>query len=236
MPAGNETDLFETIGKAVEALRVSEAPLNHRLKHLADVVKNASPEFGQAVETLIARLRAVECGQGAPVAGDVLPDFMLPDSNGRFVQLKDVLARGPAVISFYRGPWCPYCRLSAETYSHLGDEIGADHMIAITPETRRLNSAFAGSLGLTYPVLTDIDCGYALSLNLAFWVEKSFAELLRSSGTDLGAHNAGIGWVLPIPASFVVDSHGIIVHRHVDPDYRQRMEVYELVAAFKRAT
>ncbi len=37
--------------------------------------------------------------------GDQAPDFTLPDATGELVRLTDLLARGPAVVTFYRGTW-----------------------------------------------------------------------------------------------------------------------------------
>ena len=60
-------------------------------------------------------------------------------------------------------------------------------------------------------------------------------SLLQAIGQDLSLSQAGVAWVLPIPATFVLDSKGIVVARHVDPDYRRRMDLDDLVAAFEGA-
>ena len=106
-------------------------------------------------------------------------------------------------------------------------------MVAITPETKAYNTRLIDATGIQYRVLTDPDCGYALSLNLSFWVDDAFAGLMRSLGEDLSTYQAKGAWVLPVPATYVIDSQGLIVGRHVNPDYRRRMEVDELVAAFE---
>ena len=72
-----------------------------------------------------------------------------------------------------------------------------------------------------YPVLTDMDNGYALSLNLAIWVGAELQELMSASGRDLPRYQGNDAWVLPLPASFVVDADGYIRGRFIDPDYRQ---------------
>lgn len=231
-----ENNPYAAIAAVFAQARASDAPLNERLDMLAQAVKRGSPTFSPFVDRLIGRLRSAGCGQHAPDAGQLMANFLLPDTSGRLVSLKEILERGPAIISFYRGHWCPYCSLSAESYAHLSATVGAEHMVAITPELRKLNAQFAVNSGMTYPVLTDIDCGYALSLGLAFWLDTGFADLMRSVGRDLATYQAGAGWILPIPATFVVDSHGIVVRRHVDPDYRQRMEVEDLLEAFRSAT
>ncbi|MBW8879874.1 MAG: AhpC/TSA family protein [Asticcacaulis sp.] len=227
---------YEVIGEIFEQMRNSDAPLNQRLRAFAEAVQVGSPQFTPLVDGLISRLSVAGCGKDAPDIGDPMPNFLLPDATNRLVGLSEILARGPAVVSFYRGHWCPYCRLAATTYAGLEATVGAAHMVAITPELRRLNGVFSEQTGIAYPILTDIDCGYALSLNLAFWLDEAFTAMMRSIGRDLGSYHAGAGWVLPIPATFVVDSHGVVVRRHVDPDYRQRMEVEDLLEAFRAAT
>jgi len=232
----SESNPYAAIAAVFEKARASDAPLNERLGMLAEAVRVGSPKFVPFVDRLIGRLRSTGLGQDAPDTGQPMANFLLPDTSGRLVGLKDILQRGPAVISFYRGHWCPYCNLSAETYAGLAATIGAEHMVAITPELRKLNAQLALSSGMTYPVLTDIDCGYALSLGLAFWLDSDFAELMRNVGRDLATYHAGAGWILPVPATFVVDSRGVVVRRHVDPDYRKRMEVEDLLEAFRGAT
>jgi peroxiredoxin len=226
---------YVVIAEVFDEVRDSNAPLNERLQKLAEAVRRGAPDFAHAVETLVARLAASDCGARAPAPGQPLPPFLLPDGAGGLVGLSDLIARGPAVVSFYRGHWCPYCRLSATTVADLQSRIGPEHFVAITPETAAYNRDFAAQAGIGCSVLTDLDCGYALSLNLAFWIDHAFAGLMRGVGNDLALFNAGAAWFLPIPATFVVNSRGLIVARHIDPDYRKRMEVDDLLAAFENA-
>ncbi len=231
----SDETLYAEIAKVFAMVRDSDAPLNERLHKLAGAVDAASPAFAHAVNVLIDRLALSGCGAQAPEIGEPLPSFVLPDASGNLISLTDLVGRGPAVVSFYRGHWCPYCQLTATTAATIQTRIGAGRMVAITPEMPAYNRDLAAQTGIAYPMLTDLDCGYALSLNLAFWVDTSFADLLRGIGTDLAVYQAGSAWFLPIPATFVVNSRGVIVARHIDPDYRRRMEVDELLAAFKGA-
>ena len=227
---------YAAIGRVFDQVRDMDAPLNARLMLLAEAVKAGSPEFFVAVEALVDRIAGAGLGRAAPAVGDAMPAFLLPDQNGRLVQLQNLLSLGPAVISFHRGHWCPYCRLTASAFAKVQGEIGPTHMVAITPETRTFNARLIEQTAIAYRVLTDPDSGYALSLNLAFWVDDAFAELMRGVGQDLSTYQAAGSWVLPIPATFVVDSAGRVIARHVDPDYRRRMEIDELIAAFESAT
>jgi peroxiredoxin len=231
-----ETSPYAAIAKVFDRVRDMDAPLNTRLLLLAEAVRVESPRFAEAVEALVARLARSGLGQGAPKVGEPMPPFLLPDQTGRLTGLSEVLARGPAVISFHRGHWCPYCRLTASAFAKVQARIGPAHMVAITPETGLFNRRLIESAGIAYPVLTDPDSGYALSLNLAFWVDDAFADLMRGVGQDLAAYQTRGAWLLPVPATFVVESGGIVVARHVDPDYRRRLEVEDLVAAFEAAS
>ena len=88
---------------------------------------------------------------------------------------------------------------------------------------------------LRYPVLTDIDNGYALSLDLAIWVGAELERLMSAAGRDLAAYQGNEAWFMPIPATFVVAADGTVSTRFIDPDYRRRMTVEDLLAALKNA-
>jgi peroxiredoxin len=231
----SEPSPYALIAQVFEKAQQMDAPLSERLRLLVNAVRQGSPRFADAVDMLIARLEHAGLGRTAPQVGEAMPPFMLPDQNRRLVRLSDMLQSGPAVISFLRGHWCPYCQMTANALAQAQDRIGRARMVAITPETRSYNARLIEQTGIGYPVLTDPDSGYALSLNLAFWLDDGFADLLRSIGQDLSAFQSKGAWVLPVPATFVVDTQGIVVARHVDPDYRRRIEIDDLVAAFERA-
>ena len=82
-------------------------------------------------------------------------------------------------------------------------------------------------------MLTDLDNGYALSLNLAIWLGTEIQRLL--SYLDLSDFHGNDGWMLPIPATFVVGRDGLVKARFVDPDFRKRMEIDDLLAAVRSA-
>ena len=230
-----EDSPYAAIARVFDQVREMDAPLNARLLLLAEAVREGSPQFADAVDHLIGRLARSGLGKSAPQIGEALPPFLLPDQEGRLVGLGELLSRGPAVVSFLRGHWCPYCRLTASAFAHVQGRIGPSHMVAITPETGTFSARLKHDADMDFRVLTDPDSGYALSLNLAFWVDDQFADLMRSVGQDLAAYHTHGAWVLPVPATFVLNSRGVVVARQVDPDYRRRIEIDDLVAAFESA-
>ena len=136
---------------------------------------------------------------------------------------------------FYRGHWCPYCRLNVRAVIQAQDRIKAlgAQTVAIMPETQAYAEKFKSEANAPFPVLTDLDNGYALSLNLAIWLGSEIQRLL--SYQDMASFQGNDGWVLPIPATFVVGRDGLVKARFVDPDFRKRMEIDDLIAALKSA-
>jgi peroxiredoxin len=136
---------------------------------------------------------------------------------------------------FFRGHWCPYCRLNVRAVIKAYDRIkalGAD-VVAIMPETQEYAARFKTEADAPFRVLTDLDNGYALSLNLAIWLGVEIERLL--SYLDMPSFHGNDGWVLPIPAAFVIGRDGMVKARFVDPDFRRRMAIEDLLAALKDA-
>jgi peroxiredoxin len=80
-------------------------------------------------------------------------------------------------------------------------------------------------------VLTDLDLAYALSLGLVFWVGDKIKETYRQFGIDLERFQGNGGWLLPIPATLVVGRDGRVKGRFVDPDFRHRLGMEQVLAA-----
>jgi len=77
-----------------------------------------------------------------------------------------------------------------------------------------------------------MDNGYALSLNLAIWLGTEMQKMMADR-QDLPTYQGNSSWMLPIPATFVVGQDGRVKARFVDPDYRKRMAIEDLLAALR---
>jgi peroxiredoxin len=212
-----------------------DAPLGARLAIIADAMERFSPDQAAIIGRLLDRLKSYQAGGTAPAVGDRLPGFVLPDENGKMVRLGELLQSGPLVVTFLRGHWCPYCRLSAISIAAAQGEIAAlgGQLVAILPELPEFSKKLKAAANATFPFLTDAANGYALSLNLAIWVGLEMETMFADAGIDLPAYHGNSAWFLPIPATFVLNSEGIIVARHVDPDHRRRMEIEDVRAAIR---
>jgi peroxiredoxin len=219
------------------AFRDQEAPLNDRLASYAAASRKIRPAYGEAIDRMVQRLNENGGWENAPRVGEPMPPFMLPDESGHLVSLQDLLARGPTAVMFHRGHWCAYCRLNLHAVARKSDVIAADggRVVVIMPERQEFAEKFQTEANAPFPVLTDLDNGYAMSLNLAIWLGPDFIQLISSSGRDLTKFQGNDAWMVPIPATFVVGRDGNVVARFIDPDFRKRMELDDLLAALSGA-
>jgi len=226
----------ERLKQAFQQCRDMEGTLSERLEAYAAAGREFFPAYGEAVDRLVTRIRENGGGENAPRPGEEMPPFLLPDETGRLVSLKSLLDHGPVAVMFYRGHWCPYCRLNVRAVIQAQDRIKAlgAQTVAIMPETQAYAEKFKAEAAAPFPVLTDLDNGYALSLNLAIWLGAEIQRLL--SYQDMARFHGNDGWILPIPAVFVVDRDGLVKARFVDPDFRRRMEIDDLLEALESAS
>jgi peroxiredoxin len=228
-------NLVTDLNAAFERARDLDGSLPERLGAFARDARRLQPAFAVSVDRFVDRLKQHGAGDAAPKPGDVMPPFVLPDEGGRLVRLQDLLRHGPAIVTFNRGHWCPYCRISINTLAGAQgriDALGA-RMVAIVPESGPFAVEMKLDSNVTFPILSDMDNGYALSLNLAVWIDGEMKEIMQQIGRDLPRYQGNASWMLPIPATFVVGQDGRIKARFIDPDYRKRMAIEELIAALK---
>jgi peroxiredoxin len=223
--------IVDAIEQAFQEVRKRDTTLAERLQYVADRVRELSTVFADAIDTFVSRLETAGAGKDAPKIGEPMPGFLLPDDDGRLLSLDTLLKTAPVVINFYRGYWCPHCRLNAVGLAEIEDEIRPAQIVAISAQTQEFARRIKAESGAHFPFLTDFANGYALSLNLAIWVDDAMSSLIAGAGWDIPSYQGTSGWILPIPSVFVVGQDGLIKARHVDADYRRRMEPAEMSKA-----
>lgn len=219
--------------EAFDQICMTDAPLNERLAAYNRFLKEFNFSFSEAYDDLVARLMEGNIGAAAPKPGEQMPPFLLPGPNARLVSLADVLTNGPAVLSFNRRHWCPFCRIELRAFSDRHKEfkaLGAT-VVSIVPDRQVFAARLDQELNSRILVLSDLDNAYSLSLGLALWLGDRLHELMLGRGHHLETYHGIDGWFVPLPATFVVGSDGRVAASFVDPDFRKRMEPDAILAA-----
>src|SRR6516225_9216873 len=164
----------ESLTQAFQRCREMEGTLNEQLQAYAAAGREIFPAYGEAVDRLVVRINENGGGESAPRLGEPMPPFVLPDQSGRLVALTSLIERGPVAVMFFRGHWCPFCRLNVRAVIKA---LGAD-VVAVMPETQEYAAKFKTEADAPFPVLSDLDNGYALSLNLAIGLGVEIERLL----------------------------------------------------------
>ena len=207
--------------------------LNDMLKSLRNQRETA--EIRAAYDEFLDRLDGSQVAAQALRAGDAMPHFLLPTAEGTLADTDDLLRRGPLVVTFIRGNWCPYCVATLHALEAALPDVTAagGTLLALTPETGGLALATKRERGLAYEVLVDVDLAVAMQFGVVFRTPPRYVALLRSRGIDLGQRSGNEGWFLPIPATFVVARTGVIRRAWVNVDFTIRAEPAEIVAELR---
>ena len=212
-----------------------EAPLAAKLAAYSNALRERNSPFVDAYDRIVMRLRSGEAGATAPKIGEAMPPFMLPDGDGCMVGLDELVGEGPLVVSFNRGHWCPFCKIELSSLAGAAQELAKldAKVVSIMPDRQSFIGPLAGELSGKASFLSDIDNAYALSLGLAMWVGEPVRALMSGIGWRLDAFQGNDAWLLPLPATFVVGSDGVILARFVDANFRERMEIADILEALR---
>jgi len=178
--------------------------------------------------------RLVESGmaENSLKVGEKVPDFNLPNPTGYSVSLKKLLDKGPVVLNFYRGGWCPYCNLELNAYKkRLPDinKLGAS-LIAISPQTPDNSLSTAEKNDLKFQVLSDVGNKVADQFGLVFKLPTELHEIYNNFGITLPKFNGDESWELPMPGTYVIDKDGTVQYAFASADYTKRAEPDEVIS------
>ena len=192
-------------------------------------------EKKEIMTTAIEELRSNGIVKNVLDKGDEIPMFSLPSAGGGALSIQKVLEKGPAVIVFYRGGWCPYCNLNLHYLQLKLDDIkkaGAT-LVAISPEKPDNSLSTKEKNALEFPVLSDEGNGVAKQFGLVFTLPERLVSVYKEFGIDLEKQNGDGSHQLPLAGTFIVGSDGKIVERFVDEDYKKRMDPEQIVEVLK---
>lgn len=170
-------------------------------------------------------------------AGDRIPDFSLPNQHGQMRRFADYLAKSTVVLNIYRGGWCPYCNLEMKALAGALPEIEAAgaRLIGMTPEDPDHAQETAGRLDIGIEILSDAGNAVSERFGLVFSLAEELRPIYLGAGLDIPAYNGDDSFRLPVPATYIIGSDGVIKADFVDADYTRRMEPSEIVALLEQA-
>lgn len=169
----------------------------------------------------------------ALAVGTVAPIFIAKDAGGREVNLQKLLKKGPVVLYFYRGQWCPYCN---KQLSQLQDSLtmltakGAQ-VVVVSPETQENIGKTVTKTRASFPIVHDANFAIMKAYHTAFNVQPEVVTKYKGFGVDLLAANGADAAVLPVPATYIIGKDGKIKYAYFNTDYTRRVSVREVAAA-----
>jgi peroxiredoxin len=191
----------------------------------AEFLRTAPAGRPALYEAKIEELRAGFALEAAVGVEARAPDFRLPDVRGNPVSLTALLGRGPVVLTFYRGGWCPYCNIQLRAYQAVLPQIAAlgARLVAISPQLPEQSLATAQTDELTFDVLSDVGNHAARRFGLVYALPEELRAALRSNNKALPGINGDESWELPVPATYVIAANGRIALAYIEVDYRKRL-------------
>lgn len=210
------------------------AEQNHEL--MMNFMSQLPEEQQVIVQHEMSKIMSAGFGKDAINIGDTVPDFSLIDVNGHDVSLYDVLKKGPVVISFYRGGWCPFCSLEFKALMDIYPKVklAGAQLIAISPQTHNNSVSTANEQGIEFPVLSDPGNQVTKRFGLLFKMPEAIQLLYKEWGLDVPAANGSDSYELPIPATYIISTNGKVRDAYINVNYTERMEPLEILNALEK--
>jgi peroxiredoxin len=201
--------------------------------------KRVPPERQAIMERHIQQLRAGAIQHTMLKVGDKAPEIRLGNAKGEIVDVAALLGKGPVIVTFYRGGWCPYCNIELKAFQDVLPDItsaGAS-LVAISPEKPDDSLSTAEKNALTFEVLSDVGHEVGRAFGLVYEFTDELRGAYQGFGLDIPAKNGTPGvWALPVAATYVIDPNGTIIYAYTDADYRDRADPEDVLKVLaKRA-
>ena len=216
-------------------MQTQESLVSQLATYKADFIGRAPAARVAMKEAVTAHLKSTGIESLALTVGDRASNLILPNARGEQVSLKQLLEQGPVVAIFYRGGWCPYCNLALRAWqTHLAElKILGATLLAISPQTPDNSLSTPEKNELAFAMLSDSDLVAAHGFGIAFTLPLELVDMYSSVRNNLPELNGNGQWVLPMPATFVIDESGLIQFAHVEADYRECAEPGDVLAVMR---
>ncbi|MEI8653345.1 peroxiredoxin-like family protein [Pseudoalteromonas sp. Hal273] len=167
--------------------------------------------------------------------GQKVENFSLANHNGENIELADLLKKGPVIISFYRGGWCPYCNLELKALNDYLPQFKTQsaQLVAISPQLPDETLSTAQKNGLEFDVLSDVSNKVAEQFGLLFTLDERIQALYTQFGIDFEHYYGDKSFKLPLPATYVINQEGVITYAFLSEDYTLRAEPIDVMTALE---
>jgi peroxiredoxin len=195
------------------------------------IAKYVPPEIQAIHARVIAELKEQGIASRALGQGGRAPALVLNDHNGKPVSSADLLSKGRLVICFVRGRWCPFCVGQLESMNLILPQIehARASLVAISPQTVQQSFFMADQHKLRFPLLSDPGNRVARQFGLAYRVPDFQQDVYRRVFINLPFANGDETWELPVPATYIFERNGSVLHASVNADYTERPEPSEIL-------
>ena len=203
----------------------------------SEILAEFDDEDWASYRQLVGWLREIGAADGALKVGEWAPDFLLPDADGNLVSSERLREKGPVVLSFFQGGWCPFCTAELRTLQEAKSEFAAAgaNLVVVSPDTRQFPRQLRKEYGFDLTILGDVDYGVAMAYGVLFAVPEAVLRHYARRAVDIGGRHGSSVTMLPIPATYVIDRRGKITSAFVEPDYALRQEPDEILKAVREA-
>lgn len=224
-------ELTRTLPPHLADILARNEPTGQKFTSLRSVNRQRNSRIEEAADRFVERVELTFEPRSMPNVGEKFPNFLLPNRFGELTDRDELVQDSPAIISFNRGHWCFYCMLELSVWGQLLAQSGsrACRIVSIIPERGMYAGVLQDRCQISFPVLSDVDNGLGLSLGLAVALTDELRDHYYNRNDDIGLFQGNAGWILPVPATFVVGSDGVILARFAEPEYRTRMDPYDAI-------
>lgn len=197
-------------------------------------MNNAAMKIGLVSLLFVIMVSPLANAQEMPIQlkeGDEAYNFDGVDQNGEIFNLYEALKKGPVVLMFYRGFWCPHCnkQLSQmeDSLSFITERGGI--VVAVTPEKPESIEKTVEKTGASFKIIHDKDLSIMGTYHVAFRLEEAMLKKYKKWGIDVVGANGDNGPNLPVPATYIIGQDKKILYAFFDPDYKKRATVGKIL-------
>lgn len=208
-----------------------DGELSRSLKERSqNFVKSAPKDKVSLFQAEAKKLEQTFDSSKIPKVGEAIPDLDI-SVGGQVRKLSELYKNGPVILTFYRGGWCPYCVMELRAYQKLKADFDAYRatILGVSPESLEATEETKAKSKLTFNLVPDKEHTLATRLGLVFTLSEPLQKAYKEFGLDLASNQKSDGTRLPVPATFVIDTKGIVRLANFDTDYTKRTDPEEIL-------